>query len=265
MRICSIASGSSGNCIYVGSDTTHLLVDAGISKKRVEEGLDTLGLSLQDIDGILITHEHSDHISGLGVLLRKREIPVYATEGTIRKMKGISGLSHIPDDLFQAVREEEHFMIKDVMAAPMQISHDAAQPAAYRFRHDKKWMGIITDLGMYNEYTVACMQGMDVILLEANHDVRMLETGPYPYYLKQRIMGERGHLSNELAGRFLSRILHDGLKAVILGHLSKENNMPELAYEAVRLEITMADHTYKGNDFPITVAKRSEPSEIIEI
>ena len=98
MRICSIASGSSGNCIYVGSDTTHLLVDAGISKKRVEEGLDTLGLSLQDIDGILITHEHSDHISGLGVLLRKREIPVYATEGTIRKMKWISGLSHIPDD-----------------------------------------------------------------------------------------------------------------------------------------------------------------------
>ena len=147
----------------------------------------------------------------------------------------------------------------------MEISHDAAQPAAYRFRHDGKWAGIMTDLGVYNEYTIACMQGMDAVLLEANHDIRMLETGPYPYYLKRRIMGERGHLSNEMSGRFLSRILHDGLKAVVLGHLSKENNMAELAYETVRLEITMADNAFRGNDFPITVAKRSEVSEIIEL
>ena len=147
----------------------------------------------------------------------------------------------------------------------MQISHAAAQPAAYRFRHDKKWVGIITDLGVYNEYTVECMRGMDVILLEANHDVRMLESGPYPYYLKRRILGERGHLSNELSGRFLSRILHDQLKAVILGHLSKENNLAELAYETVRLEITMADNEFKGNDFPIMVAKRDEVSGVVEI
>jgi phosphoribosyl 1,2-cyclic phosphodiesterase len=265
MRICSIASGSSGNCVYVGSDTTHLLVDAGISRKRIEAGLNALELSLKDLDGILITHEHSDHISGLGVLLKKREIPIYATGGTIRKMRQMDCLRHIPEDLFQEVREEEHFTIKDVLVAPMQISHDAAQPAAYRFRHDKKWVGVLTDLGMYNDYTVECMRGMDAILLEANHDVRMLETGRYPYYLKQRILGERGHLSNELSGRFLSRILHDGMKAIILGHLSQENNLAELAYETVRLEISMADTVYQGNDFPISVAKRSEVSEMIEV
>ena len=265
MVLCSIASGSSGNCIYIGSDTTHLLVDTGISGRRIEAGLKALQLSLRDVDGILITHEHSDHISGLGVLLRKREIPVYATAGTIRRLRETASLRGIPAELFQEVREEEHFVIKDITVAPMEISHDAAQPAAYRFRHDGKWAGIMTDLGVYNEYTIACMQGMDAVLLEANHDIRMLETGPYPYYLKRRIMGERGHLSNEMSGRFLSRILHDGLKAVVLGHLSKENNMAELAYETVRLEITMADNAFRGNDFPITVAKRSEVSEIIEL
>ncbi len=265
MRLCSIASGSSGNCIYVGTDTTHLLVDSGISRKKIEEGLCALDLSVRDLDGILVTHEHSDHISGLGVLIRKREMPVYATRGTIQKIKETKSLGNIPDGLFQEIREDEPFVIKDMLVSPMRISHDAAQPVAYRFRHEKKNIGVITDLGVYDDYTVECLKGMDALLLEANHDVRMLEAGPYPYYLKRRILGERGHLSNELSGRFLSRILHDNLKAVVLGHLSKENNMAELAYETVRVEITMADNEFKGNDFPISVAKRSEVSEIIHI
>lgn len=125
--------------------------------------------------------------------------------------------------------------------------------------------GIVTDLGEYNDYIVESLRGMDALVLEANHDVRMLETGPYPYYLKRRILGERGHLSNEMSGRLLSRLLHDKLQAVVLGHLSRENNLPELAYETVRLEITMADNEYNGNEFPIAVAKRSEPSKVIEI
>lgn len=265
MRLCSIASGSSGNCIYVGTDATHLLVDTGVSGKRIEEGLSGLSLSLRDIDGILITHEHADHINGLGVLVRKREIPVYATRGTIQKIRETKTLGALPDDLFVEIREEEHFTIKDITVAPMQISHDAAQPVAYRFRHDGKRIGVITDLGTYNDYTVECLKGMDAILIEANHDVRMLETGPYPYYLKQRILGSRGHLSNELSGRLLARLLHDDLKAVVLGHLSKENNLAELAYETVRVEITMADNEFRGSDFPIAVAKRSERSDIITI
>ncbi len=265
MRLCSIASGSSGNCIYIGTDTTHLLVDTGISKKRIEEGLTSLELSLNEIDGILLTHEHSDHVSGLRVLLRKREIPVYGTKGTIRKIKESRQLGDIPEDLFQEVKQEEAFTIKDMTVTPMHISHDAAEPVAYRFRHDKKNAAVVTDLGCYNDYTVECLRGMDALLLEANHDVRMLETGSYPYYLKQRILGERGHLTNENSGRFLSRILHDRLKAVVLGHLSKENNMPQLAYETVRVEITMADNEFKGSDFPIIVARRSGVSDIIHI
>ena len=126
-------------------------------------------------------------------------------------------------------------------------------------------MAVATDLGCFNDYTVECLKGMDSLLLEANHDVRMLQAGPYPYMLKRRILGEKGHLSNEKSGELLCRILHDNLKAVMLGHLSKENNLPELAYETVRLEIEMGDNPYHGNDFPIMVAKRNELSEVIEI
>lgn len=265
MQLYSIASGSSGNCIYVGSDTTHLLVDTGISKKRTEEGLNEIGISLQDMDGILITHEHSDHICGLGVISRKYHIPIYATERTIAAMKACPSLGSLDDDLFCTIRADESFMIKDIKCNPMHTSHDAADPVAYRFKSGNKQIAIATDLGTYNDYTVECLKGMDAILIEANHDVHMLQVGPYPYPLKRRILGERGHLSNELSGQLLSSILHDKLQAVMLGHLSKENNLPELAYETVRLEINMADNPYKADDFPIHVARRSCPSELIKI
>ena len=123
----------------------------------------------------------------------------------------------------------------------------------------------LTDLGTYNDYTIESLRGMDALLLEANHDVNMLQVGPYPYPLKQRILGDRGHLSNENSGRLLSRLLHDKLQYIVLGHLSKENNLPELAYETVKLEITQSDTQYKAGDFPIQVAKRSEVSRLIEI
>ncbi|MCM1569267.1 MAG: MBL fold metallo-hydrolase [Roseburia sp.] len=265
MRLCSIASGSSGNCIYVGSDATHLLVDAGISGKRTESGLKSLGLSGKELDGILITHEHMDHISGLGVLARKYEIPVYATEGTIQAIKKCGAIGRIDEGLFRRVQEDVKLTIKDLVINPMRISHDAAQPVAYRIAYGNKKVGICTDLGVYNDYTVECLKGMDALLLEANHDVNMLQAGPYPYYLKQRILGDKGHLSNENSGRLLSRLLHDGLQAIVLGHLSKENNLPELAYEAVRMEITMGNNPYQANDFCVMVAKRDEPSRVISI
>lgn len=265
MRMCSIASGSSGNCIYIGTEATHLLVDAGISCKRTVEGLGRLGLTGKDIDGILVTHEHSDHIGGLGVLCRKFGIPVYATKGTIAAIKKVSNLGEIDDSLFHVVRADEKFILKDITVNPMKISHDAAQPAAYRFQYGNRRMAVATDLGTYDDYTVECLRGMDVLLLEANHDINMLQVGPYPYALKQRILGNKGHLSNELSGRLLSRLLHDNLKTVFLGHLSKENNLAELAYETVRLEISMADNPYKPDDFPIFVADRSEISRLVEI
>ena len=265
MQLYSIASGSSGNCIYVGSDTTHLLVDTGISMKRTEEGLNGMDISLRDMDGILITHEHSDHICGLGVISRKYHIPIYATERTMQAIKNCSSLGNVDEELFQVIRADEPFVIKDIKCNPMHTSHDAADPVAYRFKSGDKQIAIATDLGTYNDYTVECLKGMDAVLIEANHDVHMLQVGPYPYPLKRRILGDRGHLSNELSGQLLSSILHDNLKAVMLGHLSKENNLPELAYETVRLEITMADNPYKADDFDIQVARRSQPSKLIRI
>lgn len=265
MRLCSIASGSSGNCIYVGSEATHLLVDVGISGKRTESGLHELGLTGRDIDGILITHEHSDHISGLGVLARKYEIPIYATAGTIEAMRYDKSLGNLEEGLFREVQEDKKLTIKDLTVNPMHISHDAAQPVGYRISYGNKKVAVCTDLGVYNDYTVECLKGMDALLLEANHDVNMLQVGPYPYYLKQRILGDRGHLSNENSGRLLCRILHANLKTVLLGHLSKENNLPELAYESVRMEINLGENPYKAGDFDIRVAKRSEVTPVVEI
>jgi len=265
MRLCSIASGSSGNCIYVGSQATHLLVDVGISGKRTEQGLNSLGVTGRDLDGILITHEHADHISGLGVMARKYEIPIYATRGTIAAIQKSSSVGKIEDYLFHEIHEDEKLVIKDLTVNPMKISHDAAQPVAYRIGYGNQRIGICTDLGVYNDYTVECLKGMDALLIEANHDVNMLQVGPYPYPLKQRILGEKGHLSNENSGKLLSRILHDKLQTIILGHLSKDNNLPELAYEAVRMEITMGDNPYNANDFELMVAKRSEVSPVVHI
>lgn len=265
MRLCSIASGSSGNCIYVGTDATNLLVDAGISGKKTDAGLKELGIAGSEVDGILITHEHSDHISGLGVLARKYGIPIYGTKGTLNAIRAYSGLGKVDPELFHVINSDDAFCIKDITVHPMHISHDAAEPVAYRMSHDKKKIGIITDLGMYNDYTIENLKGMDALFIEANHDVRMLQVGPYPYYLKQRILGDRGHLSNELSGRLLGALLHDNMKQVVLGHLSKENNMAELAYETVRLEIMNGDNPYDGDDFPIQVARRSDVSEIIAI
>lgn len=263
MRLYSIASGSSGNCIYVGSDTTHLLVDTGISKKRTEEGLAAMDISMRDMDGILITHEHIDHIGGLGVVSRKYDIPIYATEKTIDAIQNTKSVGKIEPDLFHPIQADEPFTIKDIRCNPMRISHDAADPVGYRFKCGTRQVAVATDLGTYTEYTVECLKGMDALLLEANHDVHMLQVGPYPYPLKQRILGDRGHLSNERSGQLLSRLLHDNLKAIMLGHLSQENNLPQLAYETVRLEINMDETPYKADDFHIMVARRSAPSEPI--
>ncbi len=265
MIMCPIASGSSGNAIYVGTENTHILVDAGISKKRIEEGLTTIGLSGFDIDAILITHEHSDHIQGLGVFVRKYPVPIFGTMKTLNAIQMTKSLGNISPVLFHAIKPDEEFVIGDIIVHPMKTSHDAAQSVAYRFYHGDKKMAIATDLGTYNDYVVECLKGMDAILLEANHDVRMLQVGPYPYPLKQRILSDLGHLSNELAGKLLCEIATDNLNQVVLGHLSKENNLPELAYETVRTEIELADNEWHADDFEISVAKRSEPSKIIKI
>ena len=265
MRLCSIASGSSGNCIYVGSADTHLLVDAGISKKRIEEGLSELGLDGDDLSGILVTHEHSDHIQGLGVFCRKHAIPIYATRGTIMGIRSCKSLGEMPETLFCEIQTDTILKIGDLRVKPFSISHDANEPTGYRVEKEDKSIAVATDLGIYDDYIVENLKGLNAVVLEANHDVHMLEVGPYPYPLKQRVLGNRGHLSNELSGRLLCDILHDGLQHVVLGHLSKENNFPELAYETVKLEVTLSDIPYDGADIPLMVADRDKMSKILSI
>lgn len=265
MRLVSIASGSSGNCVYVGSDHTHILVDAGISNKRIEQGLNEIGLKGSELSAVVITHEHSDHTKGLGVLARKHRVPVYGTKETLQEIAGMKNLGEYPEELLKPLEPDTQMQIGDLTLKPFRIDHDAANPVAYRIQAEGKSVAVATDMGHFDQYIIDHLQGLDALLLEANHDVRMLETGPYPYYLKRRILGDHGHLSNENAGRLLNCILHDRLKHIFLGHLSQENNYEELAYETVKYEIDQGNHSYRSSDFPISVAKRSEMSEVINL
>ena len=265
MDFCSIASGSSGNCTFAGTDHTSLLIDAGISGKRITDGLSGLNRKPQELDGILITHEHIDHIRSIGVLSRKYGLPVYATRGTIRGILGCSQIGKIDCSLFHEIHADQDFSIGDITVSPFRISHDAADPVGFRMKSRDSTFAVATDMGCFDDYIVAKLSGLDGILLESNHDINMLQVGPYPYPLKQRILGERGHLSNEAAGRLLCEILHDEMKYILLGHLSKENNYEALAYATVTTEITMGDNPYKTGDFPVAVASREHPTECFHI
>lgn len=265
MRLLSIASGSSGNCIYVGNDDTHILIDTGISGKRIEAGLNSIGLSGKDMDAVFVTHEHIDHISGLGVFSRKWNVPIYATAGTVHGIQGTKSVGEIDPDLYEIFHREEEINVGTLTIRPIEISHDAAEPTAYHISDGNKKIAVATDMGCISPQIVDALKGVHALLIEANHDVNMLQVGPYPYYLKQRILGNKGHLSNESCGKLLSQIVHDDLQDILLGHLSKENNLPDLAYEAVRLEITAGDNPYHASDFRIQVAKRSEPTDLIEV
>lgn len=265
MRFVSIASGSSGNCIYAGTESTHVLIDAGISTKRIEKGLFEVGVKPAELSGICITHEHSDHVKGLGVLARKYEVPIYGTEGTLKEIRKMKSLGEYPKELLNPILPDVDFAVGDLTVKPFHIDHDAADPVAYRIQSGNKSIAVATDLGHFNQYTIDHLLDLDAVLLESNHDIRMLETGPYPYYLKRRIMGDFGHLSNENAGRLLNCILNDKLKHILLGHLSQENNLPELAFETVRLEVDMGECPYQASDFHMAVARRDEMSEILTI
>lgn len=265
MDFCSIASGSSGNCIFTGTEQCGLLIDAGISGKQVEKGLNAIGRTAKDLDGILITHEHSDHVKGLGVLVRKFGIPVYTSPGTKQAVLSQKTLGKVDESLFHEISADACFSIGDIEICPFRISHDAAEPLAYRFTCGEKSVAVATDLGYYDDYIIDHLKNLDAVLLESNHDINMLEVGAYPYYLKQRILGLRGHLSNENAGRLLGEILHDKMKCVMLGHLSRENNYEALAMATVCAEITMGDNPFRAEDFKIEIAKRDEPSQLIAV
>lgn len=263
MKLCSIASGSSGNCIYVGSNHTNLLVDVGVSAKRIVNGLNGIDIMPDTIQGILITHEHSDHVSGLGVLSRKYGIPIYATEETAQAIKRIKSLGEIPEELFHYIKPNESFRINDIDIEPFSTSHDASNPVCYSMVAEGKKIGLATDLGKYDDYIVSKLKDSDLLFIEANHDVNMLMVGKYPYYLKQRILGDQGHLSNESSAKLIGKLISNKLKYILLAHLSKENNYEELAYETVCCELE--SQKLARPEIKLSVAHRDCPSQMVMI
>lgn len=260
----TIASGSSGNCLYVGSEQTHLLIDAGVSCKRIVAGLDAFGISGDQIDAILVTHEHSDHISGLGVLSRKFHIPIYATRATLDEIHKVKSLGDLSKSDFYCFEAGNSFIIGDIHIGAYSISHDAADPVSYIFQNNGIKIGMATDLGTYDDITVQVLRNSDLLYLEANHDVRMLQVSPYPYPLKQRILGNRGHLCNEMTGKLISTIYTNRLKHIVLGHLSKENNYPDLALQTVMAEAFGASSPEDISP-DIFVAPRDKASALVSL
>ena len=259
-EITILASGSKGNAAVIRAGEQAFLVDVGISCRQLTERLHQAGMKPEDLTGVLLTHEHHDHVKGLPVFCRKYRLPVFANERTWQYMPKKSEMERsccrlLPKKLSSGSLE----------IIPFAVPHDAASTVGYVFKSGGSKCTYLTDVGFVTDEVRQNIADADVVVLEANHDVKMLEAGPYPYYLKRRILGDYGHLSNENAGRLLSSILHDNLKHIFLGHLSKENNYEELAYETVRLEITEGDTPYKANDFPITVAKRDAVSQIVTV
>lgn len=254
MNLCSIASGSSGNCTFVSSNKTKLLIDAGLSGKKIENGLNSIDVNPDEIQGILVTHEHTDHITGIGVLSRRYNIPVYGTTETICAILK-KNIGRISEDLIHCVIPDESFYIDDILIEPFSTSHDASNPVCYTFSANGHKIGMATDLGKYDDYIISKLAGSEILLLEANHDVNMLMVGGYPYYLKQRILGDRGHLSNENSAKLIGNLIHDKLKYITLAHLSEENNYEELAYETVRQELGKYYEDKKSQSI-LSVAKR---------
>lgn len=232
VEFATIASGSSGNSIFVGTENTKILIDAGLSGKKIESGLKDLNLSGDNIDAIFVTHEHIDHVDGIGVLSRRYDIPVYATEGTWAQMP--SKVGKFKEKNQKLIYSDENCILNDLCIHPFDIPHDAAEPVGFTVSTDKIKIAVATDIGHVTRTILDNIKECDAILLESNHDVEMLKNGSYPYPLKQRVLGKHGHLSNDTAGKLLACIMSEKLKYAFLGHLSKENNTPMLAYETVK-------------------------------
>lgn len=263
LSFCSLASGSSGNCQFVESDTTRLLVDAGMSGKYIKISLETIGVKIESINGILVTHEHADHISGLGVLMRKYKIPLYVTVKTWEAVKlKIGDVDHNLLHLYEAI---DDIYIGDIRVKGTRITHDAVDPLCYTFMHEDSKIGIATDLGAISDAVIEQFKDCDLLMIESNHDIEMLKVGPYPLYLKRRILSEHGHLSNEDAGYIAREIINFGkAKNILLAHLSKENNFPDLAYETVR-GILEAESIIVGKDINLDLTYRDKVGKLYRI
>ena len=247
----TLASGSSGNALLLSWAGGHVLVDAGISCRRIRQGLQSLGLDLRDLDAVCLTHGHSDHVSGLQTLLKHTDCPIYATAPAGRDLLRRMAL---PEGRLEEASAS--FRIKDCSVRAFPTSHDAPGSCGYRFDGPDGAVGVLTDSGCVTAAAASVLPGVQLAVLEANHDVETLMSGPYPYYLKRRILGERGHLSNEDAAHFAVILAENGAEDLILAHLSRENNTPAMALHAVEAALSAA-----GLSPALSVAPRDEPGQ----
>ena len=253
----TLASGSSGNAMLVSDGRTHILLDAGISARRIGRGLAQLGLRPGELAGVLITHEHSDHIAGLTTLLKNCPLPVWATRGTCgelrRRIPFVDGLVH--------AAPAEGFGLGSFWVRPFPTSHDAAESAGFRLTADGgETAAVATDLGVVTGAVLDGVLGADILVAETNHDEEWLRSGPYPYYLKQRVLGDRGHLSNEAGAELVAAAVEAGAREVVLAHLSAENDTPARARQAVCRRLAAAGIAPEA-DVRLTVAPRDRLGE----
>lgn len=262
LRFSPLFSGSSGNAIYVGCDTTHLLVDAGMSGTRVAQALSTIGVAPGELSGILVTHEHVDHIRGIGVLSRKHDLPIFATEGTWQGMHDKIGA--IAERNVRIIETESNFHLGEIEIMAFPTPHDAGGPCGYTFEMGAAKFALATDIGCVRESWMKYVIGADAVLLESNYDPDMLQAGPYPYELKKRILSRHGHLSNDDAALTAMKLVENGARTIVLGHLSKENNFPELALQTTTgyLECNGVD---TEDDVLVKVALRDSPTGIFSV
>lgn len=258
LKAATLASGSSGNCAVVSDGKVHILIDAGISAKRIVTGLRELGLEERDVAAVLITHEHSDHIAGLQVLCKHLGADLYATEPTARQICcRTEGL----EDRFRVFDPGERFAVGDLVVGSFATSHDCACPVGYTVTDGRRKLALCTDTGIVTRTMLGAIQRADTLIGEFNYDPDMLRSGPYPPHLKARIQGDRGHLSNEMGGKLAAWAVEQGAERVVMAHLSKENNLPAAAMSAARKAL----NGIGAGDVPVLAAPRNEGSGWMEI
>ena len=257
----TLASGSSGNSTIIGdSEGNNFLVDCGISCKRIINSVTELSVSPESIKGIFITHEHTDHINGLMMLMKKYRIPVFASLGTLSEIAKCKNFDSSYKKIMYKVNVNRPFYFNDFKVNCFNIPHDAAEPLGFSFEKYDTKVSVCTDFGVVTDEIEGGLKGSNALVIEANHDERLLEAGRYPFRLKRRILGDTGHISNENSGKLITKLWNEDMKHIFLGHLSDENNMPELALETVRCELLMEHKNYK--DFTkLVVADRDCISE----
>ena len=260
MLFSPLCSGSSGNTSYLDAGGVRLIVDAGVTAKRLRELMNMIDVSPEGLDAILVTHEHSDHVSGIGVLSRKYDIPVYAAAACWEHMP--ASIGEIAAKNIRVFEPDREFYLKQLCVLPFSTPHDAAHAVGYSFVHDGKKLSIMTDIGHVSSRMLDAVANSNLILLEANHDVDMLRAGSYPYSLKMRILSSHGHLCNEDAGLVLQKLHDRGVRNAILGHLSQDNNTPELALVTVQ---SLLEQAGLLDSMFVTVADRFQPCGLFEI